>query len=332
LPFYKRVKSLYFAEEELPRTATRKVKRREVVKLIQQLEESKRAGITEQTAPREQHHDADWLLGLVAQVSARPRAQVSLDSRLAELGFDSLMFVELASAIEQAGGALVSPDTLNEVVDVRELYSVVKRRETAANRRAAEARAEEDERQAEKEIYVPSLLRTTGNRVIDVAQRALDEYGRDMVALAAADYFFDNKYKRAYMNNFTNIVPIERSGSLRQSLRHARSFLERGYSALIFPEGTRSMTGQMAEFKSGFAYLALNTRTGILPAYLWGTYEAFPKGSTFLKGREVGARIGRFLSPEELEELTKGMPRAEAYRLGGAPGPHEIENHRDGTR
>src|SRR5215208_4696177 len=171
LPFYKRVKSLYFTDDELPRTATRKVKRREVVRRIQSLEESKRAGITERTAPREQHHDADWLLGIIAHVSSRPRAQVTLDSRLAELGFDSLMFVELASAIEQAGGALVSPDTLNEVVDVRELYSVVKRRETAAARRAAEARAEEDERVSEKEIYVHTVLRATGHRVIDVAQR-----------------------------------------------------------------------------------------------------------------------------------------------------------------
>src|SRR5437763_15159928 len=165
-----------------------------------------------------------------------------------------------------------------------------------------------------------------------LTKMALGEYGRDMVALAAADYFFDNKYKRAYMNNFTNLVPIERSGSLRQSLRHARSFLDRGYTALIFPEGTRSMTGEMAEFKSGFAYLALNTRTGILPVYVWGTYEAFPKGSTVLKGREVGARIGRFLAIEELEELTAGMPKTEAYRLIAALVRHEIENLRDGTR
>jgi long-chain acyl-CoA synthetase len=84
LPFYKRVKALYFSDEELPRTATRKVKRREVVKIIQGLEESKRAAVTEQTAPRETHHDADWLLGLVAQVSSRPRQQVTLDSRLSE--------------------------------------------------------------------------------------------------------------------------------------------------------------------------------------------------------------------------------------------------------
>jgi long-chain acyl-CoA synthetase len=372
LPFYKRVKALYFTDEELPRTATRKVKRREVVRLIQQLEENKRAGIAEQTAPREQHHDADWLLGIVATVSNRSRAEITLDSRLSDLGFDSLMFVELAAAVEAAGGTLLSPDTLNEVVDVRELYSVVRRREAASAKRAAEARAEEDAREAEKEIYVPSLVRTLGNRGLDVLQRvfydrmlratvegeanipphqnfiaaanhashldiglvkvALGEYGRDMVALAAADYFFDNKYKRAYMNNFTNLVPIERSGSLRQSLRHARSFLERGYTALIFPEGTRSMTGQMAEFKSGFAYLALSTRTGILPVYIHGTYEALPKGSNIIKSREVGARIGRFLSPEELEEMTKSMPRSEAYRLVAALVRHEIENLRDRAR
>ncbi|HST53934.1 MAG TPA: AMP-binding protein [Pyrinomonadaceae bacterium] len=372
LPFYKRVKSLYFTDAELPRTATRKVKRREVVRIIQSLEESKRAGITEKTAPREQHHDADWLLGLVASVSGRPRAHVSLDSRLAELGFDSLMFVELATSIEQSGGTIVSPDTLNEVTDVRELYSVVRRREASAARRAAEARAEEDRRVEEREIYVPSVVRTVGNRAADVLQRvfyervletkiegqsnvpvhtnfivaanhtshldmglvktALGEQGRDMVALAAADYFFDNKYKRAVMDNFTSLVPIERSGSLRQSLRHARSFLERGYNALIFPEGTRSLTGEMADFKPIIGYLALNTRTGILPVHVSGTYQAFPKGSTILKSREVGARIGRFLAIEELEELSKGMPRAEAYRLVAALVRHEIENLRDGTR
>ncbi len=235
------------------------------------------------------------------------------------------MFVELATSIEQAGGTIVSPDTLNEVVDVRELYSVVRRREASAARRAAEARAEEDRRVEEREIYVPTLVRKVGNRAADVLQKvfyervldskiegqsnvpvhtnfivaanhtshldmglvkmALGEQGRDMVALAAADYFFDNKYKRAVMDNFTSLVPIERSGSLRQSLRHARSFLERGYNALIFPEGTRSMTGELADFKPIIGYLAINTRTGILPIHVSGTYEAFPKGSTLLKSR-----------------------------------------------
>src|SRR5262249_3921207 len=165
-----------------------------------------------------------------------------------------------------------------------------------------------------------------------LTKMALGDAGKDMVALAAADYFFDTKYKRAVMENFTNLVPMERTGSLRQSLRHARRYLDRGYNALIFPEGTRSLTGEMAEFKPVIGYLALHSRVGILPIYLYGTYEAFPKGSSIIiKSRDVGARIGRFLAIEQLEEMTKGLARAEAYRLIAARLRHEVENLRDRT-
>jgi long-chain acyl-CoA synthetase len=128
---------------------------------------------------------------------------------------------------------------------------------------------------------------------------------------------------------------MERTGSLRQSLRHASSFLDRGYNALIFPEGTRSLTGEMAEFKPIIGYLSLHARVGILPIYLAGTHDAMPKGSTgstILKNRKIGARIGRYVSIEELEAMTQGMPRAEAYRLIAARIKHEVENLRDATR
>ncbi len=249
--------------------------------------------------------------------------------------------------------------------------SVVGRRSATASRTEERARTEE-RRVDSDEIYVPSFVRVAGNVAGDVLQRlfydkflktryegqsnipvhtnfivapnhsshldmgltkmALGEAGKDLVALAAADYFFDNKYKRAVMENFTNLVPIERTGSLRQSLRHARSFLDRGYNAVIFPEGTRSLTGEIADFKPVVGYLALASRVGILPVYLVGTHEAMPKGSNIIKNREVGARIGRFLAIEELEEMTKGMARAEAYRLIAARVKHEVENLRDQTR
>src|SRR5438034_3608618 len=87
--------------------------------------------------------------------------------------------------------------------------------------------------------------------------------------------------------------------------------------------------GRMADFKPIVGYLALHSRVGILPVYLHGTYEAFPKGSSIIKSREVGARIGRFLPLEELEEMTSGMARAEAYRLIAAYVKHQVENLRD---
>ncbi|HKY27368.1 MAG TPA: AMP-binding protein, partial [Pyrinomonadaceae bacterium] len=371
LPYYKRVKVLNFTDIELPRTATRKVKRREVVAMMNELEQSqKQTNLA--TESDSASSDARWLLDLVANVSNRSREEVSLNTRLADLGFDSLMFVELATAIENAGAEISAPERFNEIQDIRELVDVVGKRSRSAQRRLDSQSRIDKQREQADEIYVPSIVRAAGNVAGDALQRllydrflktkydgqsnipvhvnfivaanhsshldmgltkmALGEAGKDLVALAAADYFFDNKYKRAVMENFTNLVPMERTGSLRQSLRHARSFLDRGYNALIFPEGTRSMTGEMADFKPIIGYLALASRVGILPMYLVGTYQAMPKGSNIIKSRDVGARIGRFLSIEELEDLTRGMARAEAYRLISARVKHEVENLRDGTR
>ena len=282
------------------------------------------------------------------------------------------MFVELATAIENAGGSISVPERLNEAQDVRELASAVSRRPGAAAGRGGTTARSESTRIEDKEIYVPSFVSRAGNKAGDVLQRlfydrfldthyegrsnipahtnfivaanhsshldmgltkmALGEAGKDMVVLAAADYFFDTKYKRAVMENFTNLVPMERTGSLRQSLRHASSFLDRGYNALIFPEGTRSLTGEMADFKPVVGYLALHARVGILPVYLHGTHDAMPKGSNVIKNRKVGARIGRYLEIADLEEMTKGLPRAEAYRLIAALVKHEVENLRDRAR
>src|SRR5204863_4832199 len=162
------------------------------------------------------------------------------------------------------------------------------------------------------------------------------EAAEQTVAVAAADYWFDTKYKRAYMNNFTTLVPIERTGSLRQSLRHVTRILHEGFNALIFPEGTRSTSGEIAEFKPVIGYLALNQKIGILPIYLWGTFEAYPKGMTIPKrksiGAKIGAKIGMFLSYEELRDMTEGVPNTEAYRLVAARVEHEVENMRDGKR
>jgi long-chain acyl-CoA synthetase len=367
LPYYKRVKVLHFTDIELPRTATRKVKRREVVQIIESIEQTEKSG-RRATAKEVTDADSVWLLGIVASVANRPRSEVAVDTRLSDLGFDSLMFVELATSIESAGGSISAPERFNEIQDIRELISVVNRRGGGAAKQEVRA----DERQKDNEIQIPSFVRAAGNKAGDLLQRmfydqflrthyegrsnipphtnfivaanhcshldmgltkmALGDSGQDLVALAAADYFFDTKYKRAVMENFTNLVPMERTGSLRQSLRHARSFLDRGYNALIFPEGTRSMTGIMADYKPVIGYLALHAKVGVLPMYLHGTYEAMPKGTTIIKSRDIGARIGRFISYEELEEMTRGMARAEAYRLIAALIRHEVVNLRDRSR
>ena len=373
LPFFKRVKAMHLTPFELPRTATRKVKRPEVVEMLMALQDRTKRR-TDAEVESKGDDNVSWIRRIVAVVSNRPLSDVSADERLADLGFDSLMFVELQAAVEDAGGRVLSPDNLNEVQTVRELLTAVQRIDRSrklAEEPVTEAKEEEDE------IFIPSLVRRIGNAAVDFAQERLysdvldttiegsenvpphvnfivapnhashidtglvkKALGRGVaeqtVAVAAADYWFDTKYKRAYMNNFTTLVPIERTGSLRQSLRHVTRILNEGYNALIFPEGTRSLTGEIAEFKPVIGYLALNQKIGILPIYLHGTFDAYPKGTTIPAkksiGAKVGAKIGRLLSYEELRAMTDGVPNTEAYRLIAARVQHEVENMRDGTR
>ncbi len=373
LAFFKRVKVLHITPFELPRTATRKVKRPEVITMIQTLEERAKSKTTK-VVESKGDDNLLWIRKVVASVSNRPLSDIAVEDKLADLGFDSLMFVELQAAVEDAGGRILSPDTLNEIQSVRELLTAVQRVDKS-KKLADEPKAEE--KKDEEEIVIPSIVRRVGNAVVNFATDTLYDgvlntridgeanvpphvnfivapnhtshidtglvkkaLGKDVaeqtVAVAAADYWFDTKYKRAYMNNFTTLVPIERTGSLRQSLRHVTQILNDGYNALIFPEGGRQESGQIAEFKPIIGYLALNQKIGILPIYIWGTYEAFPKGTILPKGSsigaKVGAKVGQFLEYDELRKMTDGVPNTEAYRLVAARVQHEIENMRDGTR
>jgi len=144
---------------------------------------------------------------------------------------------------------------------------------------------------------------------------ALGSYGQDIVSLAAQDYFFEGKsLTRAYFENFTNLVPLDRR-AFRQSLRQAGDVLDAGKTALLFPEGTRSEDGEIHEFKAMVGLLALHHKTDILPVWLGGTREALPKGSVLIpRSRDIQARIGPPLTYADMKRLTEGMSSSDAAR------------------
>jgi long-chain acyl-CoA synthetase len=148
-----------------------------------------------------------------------------------------------------------------------------------------------------------------------LVKMAMGEQGDRLVALAARDYFFDTPLKRAYFENFTHLIPMDRSGSLRESLRLAGESLTQGYNLLIFPEGTRSPDGTLQEFKPTTGYLSLSFGVDILPIYLHGTYDALPKGSWWPKFEDLEVRIGPPLLIDVLRAKVKGLARSESYRV-----------------
>jgi long-chain acyl-CoA synthetase len=130
---------------------------------------------------------------------------------------------------------------------------------------------------------------------------ALGHYGEELVTLAAKDYFFEGKWRRFYFENFTNLRPFDRGDSPRETMREASALLQGGHTVLIFPEGTRTVTGEMGNFRSALTYLALKHDTDILPVYVEGTYRAMPRGAVLPKNRSVGVKIGPPISAKELQ-------------------------------
>jgi long-chain acyl-CoA synthetase len=182
------------------------------------------------------------------------------------------------------------------------------------------------ERVLETDIYGSTNIPPFGGYIVaanhashldtGLVKYALGEQGEALVALGAKDYFFEDPVRRMYFENFTNVVPMERHGSLRESLRLAGEVIRDGYILLIFPEGTRSDTGVMADFKPSLGYLALQNKCGILPMYLHGTHTAMPKGRYLPKrGERVASYVGPYLSYQDILKLAaESKTRSAQYR------------------
>ena len=85
---------------------------------------------------------------------------------------------------------------------------------------------------------------------------------------------------------FVGFVLVDRKGlkSGRRSIERATELIKtKGYSYLIFPEGTRSRDGKMQSFRRGAFFLAINSQATIVPITIEGTYDLMPKGNPFIK-------------------------------------------------
>ena len=368
LPFWKRVKILHFWEGDLPKTATRKVKRPQVLGELTRIERAAQAG-QKQLESKSPGSDG-WLFDLLAELAQRPQGSVHAQTRLvADLAFDSLIVAELAVALEKAGVKAPDESRFASLVTAGDLARAVEKREEESEPLAAALATEESE------INVPASVARAGRKLIDTFQHglygklfdieiegqahvppnapflvaanhqshldvglvkmALGDEGKKLASLAARDYFFDTPWKRAWFGSFTNLVPLDRGGSLKESLQIAVRTLELGYHLLIFPEGTRSVDGHLQDFKPAIAYLSFAANADILPVYLEGTYEAMPKGSFMpdpTKRRKLAVRVGPPLRIADLRAATLGMSRSGAHREVTRLVRAAIEALRDRTR
>jgi len=106
-------------------------------------------------------------------------------------------------------------------------------------------------------------------------------------------------------------TPVRSGGSDMEAYRVARGFLDRGEILCIFPEGTRSPDGVIAEPKPGVAMLATRTGVPILPIGISGSDRFLGRGARFPR---IGARITLKVGRPFTVTLDTSIPRREAIQ------------------
>jgi 1-acyl-sn-glycerol-3-phosphate acyltransferase len=114
------------------------------------------------------------------------------------------------------------------------------------------------------------------------------------VAAAARDYFFAGGWQHSTARILFNAIPVDRDTVKGEDpLRHVLRALDEGYGVVLYPEGTRSMTGKVGPFRRGIGRLiATFPQVPVIPLRLSGTDRAMPKGAAVPRPRAVHVRFG----------------------------------------
>lgn len=100
-----------------------------------------------------------------------------------------------------------------------------------------------------------------------------------MCCLAASDLETSHGWIGRAIMRVGRGIAVDRYGNPVRGLIKAKKEVENGNICFVFPEGTRSSTGKLAEFKDGACYLAIKANVPLVPVYLTGAYQLWPRQS-----------------------------------------------------
>ncbi|MGH9138150.1 MAG: lysophospholipid acyltransferase family protein [Acidimicrobiales bacterium] len=118
-----------------------------------------------------------------------------------------------------------------------------------------------------------------------------------LVTAAAADYFFDKRWKARLAALSLNAIPIDREVTGRKSADMVAALIDDGWSLVIYPEGGRSPDGWGQTFKGGAAYLAGRTGAPVVPVHIDGTDTIMGKGTNVPKPGRTRVTFGHPMRP-----------------------------------
>ncbi len=105
-------------------------------------------------------------------------------------------------------------------------------------------------------------------------------------------------------------IPVDRDGGSDVSaIKRVLRALADDKALILFPEGTRSTDGNLQSAKPGVGLIACRTQVPVVPARIFGSYEAFGRGQGMRLGTPVSVVFGKPLPPSAYDDPKSGKER-----------------------
>ena len=102
---------------------------------------------------------------------------------------------------------------------------------------------------------------------------------RQTFAVGAAEYYQTPFMK--WVARFTNVIPVDSDSNLESAMRAGATGLRMGKVLILFPEGERSIDGELKTFKKGAPILSAHLNAPIVPVAMDGLFELWPRSRSF---------------------------------------------------
>ena len=332
---YKRIMQFTLVNTELPRTRLSKLQRFKLEELIHQTESEK---------PKTKDPDTDEYRAVKSFIESQVDMDVSPEDHLVfDIALDSLGKLSLIDYIEKTFGVKISEEQLLKFPSIKTISEYIRTHKLFHKQEDTTWTGELKENM---EVELPKysfLLGTIVHSVRSIANIFIKTEGKGFENIPEGPCFFAPNHQskldaflvlsyldkktlidtysyakkdhvegaiRKYLANRTNIIVMDLARDLKESIRKMAEVVKHGKKILIFPEGTRTLTGELGSFKKTYAILSTELNIPVVPIAISGAYY----GDATDKKRNKRTKITveflppispEGLNPDELNDLVK---------------------------
>jgi len=304
--YYKKIMNFTILKEELPKTRLGKLQRFKLADLAGSI------GIKKMQTPEPDHEEYQIIRDFLMQqknTNIFPDDHIEID-----LGLDSLDKVSLQTFLQSTFGIKISDDIFINHPTVEKLSNYMREKKEKISVevvRWTEIFREKVDLTLPKSWFTWNVFRFISKGIFRVYFRLRGEGMENIpdgpcIITPNHQSFFDGMFVAVFLNNKTNrntyfyakekhvqkrwvkalanrhnIIVSDKNKDIKLSLQKLAEVLRLGKKVIIFPEGSRTRTGELGQFKKAFAILATEMNVPVVPVSIKGAFKALPRGSHF---------------------------------------------------